>query len=440
MGQRIKLVRNNATGNGTLEKTRLKLGFIPLTDCAPLAIAAERGFFARHGLQVELKRQPSWAAIRDQVALGVLDGAHMLAGMPIASTLGIGGQTVPMVTALSLDLNGNAITVSNELYRRMHAADPVAMADRPLTARALKQVIAEDRAEGLAPLTFAMVHPVSSHNYQLRYWLASAGIDPDNDLRIIVIPPPRMGANLRAGRIDGYCVGEPWNQAVVADKLGVSLITGYEIWNNAPEKVLGVTRDWAEKHPNTHRALVRALVEAALWMDDPDHRDEAARLICVADYVNAPAAVIRRTLAGQFQYHPEIAATSLPDFNVFHRYAANFPWRSHALWFVTQMQRWGQLDRNVDARAAAAQVYLPDTYRAAVEPLQLAVPGIDEKTEGSHSGPWMLDTPSGVLSMGADSFFDGAVFDPATPKKYLQTLDALNPKTPPTKPTLQTRS
>jgi nitrate/nitrite transport system substrate-binding protein len=301
------------------------------------------------------------------------------------------------------------------------------MAERPLSARALRQVIAEDRAEGLAPMTFAMVHPVSSHNYQLRYWLAAAGIDPERDLRLIVIPPSRMGANLRAGRIAGYCVGEPWNQAVVAEQLGVSLITGYEIWNNAPEKVLGVTAQWAEQFPNTHRAMIRALVEAAAWLDDPEHRSEAARLISAADYVDAPPAVIRRTLAGQFQYHPDIAAHSIPDFNVFHRYGANFPWRSHAIWFVTQMQRWGQVDRGVDARELAAQVYRPDIYREAVGALDLRIPAIDEKTEGLHKVPWTLDTPAGALAMGADAFFDDKTFNPADPAGYLQSFPVRHP-------------
>ena len=404
MGERIKLVRDasRAGRRPPPEKPDVTLGFIPLTDCAPIVVAREKGFFSRHGLNVQLSREASWASIRDKVALGVHDAAHMLAGMPIASTLGVaGGAQVEMMTALSLDLNGNAITVSNELYRRMQAADPVAMAEKPLSARALRQVLAEDRAEGLAPMTFAMVHPVSSHNYQLRYWLAAAGIDPERDLRLIVIPPSRMGANLRAGRIAGYCVGEPWNQAVVAEQLGVSLITGYEIWNNAPEKVLGVTAQWAEQFPNTHRAMIRALVEAAAWLDDPEHRSEAARLIS--------------------------AAHSIPDFNVFHRYGANFPWRSHAIWFVTQMQRWGQVDRGVDARELAAQVYRPDIYREAVGALDLRIPAIDEKTEGLHKVPWTLDTPAGALAMGADAFFDDKTFNPADPAGYLQSFPVRHP-------------
>jgi nitrate/nitrite transport system substrate-binding protein len=222
-------------------------------------------------------------------------------------------------------------------------------------------------------------------------------------------------------------VGEPWNQAVVAEQLGVSLITGYEIWNNAPEKVLGVTAQWAEQFPNTHRAMIRALVEAAAWLDDPEHRSEAARLISAADYVDAPPAVIRRTLAGQFQYHPDIAAHSIPDFNVFHRYGANFPWRSHAIWFVTQMQRWGQVDRGVDARELAAQVYRPDIYREAVGALDLRIPAIDEKTEGLHKVPWTLDTPAGALAMGADAFFDDKTFNPADPAGYLQSFPVRHP-------------
>lgn len=410
----------SGTGSdGEPEKRRLTLGFIPLTDCAPLAVAAARGFFAEEGLEVALSREPSWAAIRDKVAMGVLDGAHMLAGMPIAASLGVGGFHHPMVTALSLNLNGNAVTVSGELHARMVAADPEAMARRPVSARALKRVIETDQAAGLAPLTFASVYPVSSHNYQLRYWLAAGGIDPDRDVRLIVIPPAKMVDNLAANRIAGYCVGEPWNQVAVARGIGHAVITGYEIWNNAPEKVFGVTREWAEAHPATHRAVLRALIRACAWLDVPGNRAQAAELIARAEYVDADPALLRRALAGGFQYHPGSQPEALPDFNVFHRYAANFPWRSHAAWFVAQMLRWGQIPHAVDLRRAAIEVYRPEIYREVAAGLDIPAPAEDSKVEGAHAESWTLATPDGALAMGPDRLVDGRVFDPAHPVDYL---------------------
>lgn len=417
-----------AAGGEGLEKTRLALGIIPLTDCAPIVIAAEKGHFARHGLDVAVAKEASWANIRDKVAIGALDGAHMLAGMPIASTLGIGAIEKPIVTGFSMDLNGNAVTVSNALYARMEEADPAAMAERPISARALKAVIEADKAAGRPPLTFAMVFPVSTHNYELRYWMASAGIDPDNDIRLIVIPPPQMVANLQAGNVDGYCVGEPWNGRAVLAGIGRTIITKYEIWNNGPEKVFGVTRDWAEQHPNTHKALIKALLEAAQWMDQPENRMEVVRIISGRAYVNAPVEVVQMSMTGTYQYGPGEAPRPLPDFNVFHRYAATFPWRSHAAWFLTQMLRWGQIDQPLDIRKAAEAVYRPDIYREAAGELGLPYPTIDDKTEGTNAAPWVLTAATAPIGMGPDRFFDGRVYDPAAVLAYLQGFEVHNRK------------
>ncbi len=401
-----------------LEKTTVSLGFIPLTDCAPLVVAKEHGLFERHGLNVQLSKETSWANIRDKVAIGVLDGAQMLAPMPIASALGAGPLRKPMVTALSLDLNGNAITLSEALYGRMGEADPESMSERPLSARALKQVIDADHAAGRPPLTFATVFPFSSHNYQLRYWLAAAGIDPDQDVRLVVVPPPQMVGSLRAGHIDGFCVGEPWNSLAVESGLGRVAITGYEIWNNAPEKVLGVTGEWAAQNPNTHRALIMALLEAARWIDRPENRMEVARLIARGIYVNAPMEVVAMSMTGSFRYGVDEPPRGLADFNVFYRYAANFPWRSHAAWFITQMVRWGQVPRPADIRAAAAAIYRPDLYREAAAGLDIPCPETDEKPEGFHGEPWQpAEQPT--LTLGGDRFFDGARFEPTEWDGYL---------------------
>jgi nitrate/nitrite transport system substrate-binding protein len=410
------------TAPAHLEKTALTLGFIPLTDCAPLVVAKEHGLFAKYGLDVTLSKETSWANIRDKVALGILDGAQMLAPMPLAMSLGVGPIHKPMVTAFTMDLNGNAITVSNALYERMQRADAAAMVERPLGARALKAVLDADRKAGRPPLTFAMVFPESTHNYELRYWMAAAGIDPDRDVRLVVVPPPQMVGQLERGSIDGYCVGEPWNAQAVQAGIGRTLITKYEIWNNSPEKVLGVTQEWAEQYPNTHHALLLALLEAGRWLDEPDHRIEAAALIARGVYVNAPEHVVRMSMTGTFQYAADEMPRALPDFNVFHRYAANFPWRSHALWFISQMIRWGQLGRAVDMQAVAEEVYRPDLYRRAAAELSLPCPGIDYKTEGKHDAGWKLYEGEASLPMGADRFLDGRLFDPSAPLDYLRSF------------------
>lgn len=410
----------HATGGEGLEKPRIDLGFIPLTDCAPLVIAKEKGFFRKHGLEVRLFREVSWANIRDKVFAGVLDGGHMLAPMPIATTLGLGELKKPTITALSLDLNGNAITVSQRLYRRMAELDPEAAAERSMSVRALKKVIESDRKRGYSPLCFATVFPFSTHNYMLRYWLAAGGIDPDCDVRLVVIPPPHMVDYLKAGEIDGYCVGEPWNAQAVAQGVGRTLITDYEIWNNKPEKVLGVNREWAERHPATHRALLMALLESAQWIDRPENRVEVAEILAREDYVSAPADVVKMSMTGSFHYQIDAEPAPLPDFNVFFRYAATFPWRSHAVWFVTQMYRWGQLRDPIDIRALAEEVYRPDLYREAAQALGLPFPTVDYKTEGQHDQPWTLQEATEPMSLGKDRFLDGGVFDPLRPVDYLE--------------------
>jgi two-component system, oxyanion-binding sensor len=409
----------HARAGAGLEKTRLNLGFIPLTDCAPLVIASEKGWFAKYGLDVELSKETSWANVRDKVAIGILDGAHMLAPMPIASTLGIGPVEKPTITALSLDLNGNAITVSLALFDQMRALDPAGMSRRPFGAGPLRRVITERAARGEPPLTFAVVFPVSTHAYQLRYWMGSAGINPDHDVRLLVVPPPQMVSQLKAGHIDGFCVGEPWNQVAVAKGLGRVLITSYELWNNGPEKVFGVNQEWAEQYPNTHRAALMALLEAARWLDAHENRPEVVDILSRPAYVNAPRELVGMSMTGTFLYGPGDGPVVMPDFNVFFRFAATFPWRSHAEWFITQMLRWSQIESPLDIAATAARVYRPDLYRDAAAALGMAVPAIDHKPEGVHGRGWILADASEPLAMGPDRFFDGMTFDPADPAAYV---------------------
>jgi len=409
----------NQTGDA-LEKTELSLGFVPLTDCAPLVVALENGYFAKHGLSVELSRESSWANIRDKVCAGMLDGAQMLAAMPITSVLG-DHRFQPMVTAMSLDLNGNAITVSRELYGRM-VGTGVEEIDTPQgSARALKVVIDQDRAANRPKLTFAIVYPESSHNYLLRYWLAYAGIDPDADVRLRVVPPPQMAHYLRAGMIAGYCVGEPWNSYAVSEGLGRTLLTSYEIWNNHPEKVFAVTRKWAQANPNTHIAVISALLEACQWLDQPENRVKTAELLHHGRYVNTPVDVLEKSLTGTMRFATEEQSRSTPDFNVFHRYAANFPWRSHALWFLSQMKRWGQLDSEFTPEDIARSVYQPEVYREAARKLGIAVPDADTKTEGRHAQSWQLE--GFAIELGADRFMDHREFEANDFNAYVESFE-----------------
>jgi ABC-type nitrate/sulfonate/bicarbonate transport system substrate-binding protein len=410
-----------------LEKPNLTLGFIPLTDCAPLVVAHEKGFFQARGLNVTLSKETSWANIRDKLAIGVLDGAQMLAPMVVASHLGLGPIERPVVTALSLDLNGNAITLSESLYQQLCEIDPEGMQEQPVTARPLKKLIEQRASQGKPQLTFATVFPFSSHNYLLRYWMASSGIDPDQDIRLVIIPPPQMTSQLEKGEVDGYCVGEPWSAMAVREGIGRVLITGYEIWNNSPEKVLGVNQEWAEQYPNTHLALVTALLEAVQWIDQPENRLEVVEMISSSVYVNAPAETIRMSMMGTFQYSKNEFPKSCPDFSVFHHYAANFPWYSQAMWFITQMIRWGQTDGPVDIHAIARAAYQPDIYRKAAEHLSVNAPLQDFKKEGTHQEMWMVEGRLGPIEMGSDLLLDGHTFDPSKPVDSLEQFGISHP-------------
>lgn len=394
------------------EKTRLKLGMVPLMDAAPLVAAKERGFFAEQGLEVELSREASWASVRDKVAVGALDGAQMLATMPLSMSLGLSPLRVPMVAALALNLGGNTITIGNALWERMEKADSAALAETPISARALKAVIAEDKAAGRPPMTFAAVYPFSPHMIELRLWMEAAGIDTEADIRFTVVPPPQMIAFLSAGSIVGYCVGEPWGSLAARMSLGRVVATSGDIFAGRLEKVFAVTRAWADAHPETHLAVLRALIAAARWCDD--NRAELAGLMSLPQYVNAPAEALRASLLGE---------DGLPaDLMTFHAHAAGFPWRSQAMWYLEMLKRWGQAPARLDGRAAAEAVYRPDLYRVAALGLGLPVPLTDYKTEGGHAGPWMLDKATAPIAMGPDRMLGGALFDPFAPRSPTPAL------------------
>lgn len=389
-----------------MTSARLRLGFIALNDCAPLAVAKEKGFFEREGLAVDLSREVSWANIRDKVTMGALDGAHMLGPLPLAVNLGVCGEPSRLIAPLSLNQNGSAVTVSAALAAQMREASPDAMASRPRRATALAQVIARRRAKGEPALCFAVVFPFSAHNYELRYWLADAGIDPDRDVRIVVTPPARMFDRLASGDIDGCCVGEPWNALSEASGVGEVLLEASEFWGACPDKVFGVTEAWAERRPDELQAVLRALIRAAIWADEAANRSELAAILAHPTYVDAPEEVVLSTLGGSKDLR-------------YSRGLAGFPWRSHAVWFLSQMRRWGQIDPKTDLAAAAEAAYRPDLYRAAAAAVGAAYPLVDEKVEGLHARPWALDEASDAIAMGSDLFFDGRTFDAAQPDRYV---------------------
>lgn len=423
---------STACAQGALEKEDLRLGFIKLTDMAPLAIAYERGYFEDEGLFVTLEAQANWKVLLDRVISGELDGAHMLAGQPIGATIGFGTEA-HIITAFSMDLNGNAITVSNDVWSQMkpHVPHEDGRPVHPISASALSPVVDAFRDKGES-FRMGMVFPVSTHNYELRYWLAAGGIHPgyyaphrgdtsgqlNANVLLSVTPPPQMPSTLEAGTIHGYCVGEPWNQQAVFMGIGVPVVTNEQIWKNNPEKVFGVSNEWAERHPNTHRALVKALIRAAHWLDADNNanRQEAARILSMPQYVGADVEVIANSMTGTFEYEKG-DLRSEPDFNVFFRHHATYPFYSDAIWFLTQMRRWGQIpEAKPDSwyMETAQRVYRPDIYAQAAQALiaEGKMAASDFPDFATEDG--IRDTPS--------EFIDGVPYDARRPNAYLDSF------------------
>lgn len=415
-----------------VEKDSLKFGFIKLTDCAPIVIAKEKGFFDDEGLQVDVVAQPNWKTLLDNVISGDLDGAHMLSGQPIAATIGFGTKA-HIVTSFTMDLNGNGITVSNNIWSQMQENDPKLDSDtppHPITADSLKPIV-EEKLEDGEKLQMGMVFPTSTHNYELRYWLAAADIHPgmytksdvggrtDAQVELSVTPPPMMPATLESGNIQGYCVGEPWNQQAVAKSIGVPVTTNYDIWKNNPEKVFGVSKAWADENPQTNIAVTKALIRAGKWLDETDesgklvNREEAARILSRPDYVGADYDVIKNSMTGYF-FFQKTDKREMPDFNVFFKDYATFPWYSDGVWFLTQMRRWGQIaePKTKDWYLETAKsVYVPSVYLKAAE--MLVEEGNIEKSEI----PWDTD---GFKAPTTD-FIDGVEYNGKEPIKYLNS-------------------
>lgn len=417
---------------GYAEKEELKFGFIKLTDMAPLAVAYEKGYFEDEGLYVTLEAQANWKVLLDRVIDGQLDGAHMLAGQPLGATIGYGTQA-HIITALSMDLNGNAITVSNDIWAQMKPNVPHENGKpvHPIKADALKPVVDKYTSEG-KPFKMGMVFPVSTHNYELRYWLAAGGIHPgyyaphngdtsgqiDADALLSVTPPPQMPATMEAGTIHGYCVGEPWNQQAVFKGIGVPVITDYEIWKNNPEKVFGVSSEWAKENPNTHIRVVKAMIRAAMWLDENNNanREEAVEILAKSTYVGADEDVIANSMTGTFEYEKG-DKREIPDFNVFFRYNATYPFYSDAIWYLTQMRRWGQISEPKSDEwfiDTAKKVYKPEIYALAAKELI---------KEGKAKA---TDFPDFEIETGfkppQTEFIDNVTYDGTKPNAYLDSF------------------
>ena len=420
---------------GPPEQDELVFGFIKLTDMAPLAVAQERGYFADEGLDVLLEAQSNWGQLLQAVVDGTLDGAHMLAPQPLAARIGYGGVVGEVIVPLALDLNGNAITVSNPVWQAMgaHVArDDAGKPLHPIGADALKPVVDAAIARD-EPFKLSMVSAVSTHNYELRYWLAAGGIHPglydssrtdararsgwiDAQAKLYVTPPPQMPRQLADARIDGFCVGEPWNQQAVADGVGVAVVIDHDIWRFNPEKVFGMNAAFAQENPNTTVRILRALLRAAKWLDEGGNanRGEAVEMLARPEYVGAAPDVLASSMTGTFEYEPGDRRPA-PDFNVFFRHFATYPYASDAVWFLTQMRRWGQIaEPRPDAWyvETARSVYRPDLYAAAAR--ELVAEGMMESSDFPN-----FETETGLRPPSAD-FIDGVTFDAREPNAYLR--------------------
>lgn len=386
-------------------------GFMPLLDSAILVAAREKGFAAAEGVDLTLVRETSWANIRDRMAVGHFQVAHILAPMPIAANLGLTPLAARTIAPIALGLGGNAITVSNALWARMVAHGALSDLDPANAGRALRAVISEREVPRERAIRFAVVHPFSGHNYELRYWLAACGINLNRDVEIAIVPPPLMVDALATGTIDGYCVGEPWSTAATKSSLGHIVTVKAALWRSSPEKVLGVAANWAEREPEALAALLRALCRAAQWCALPGNHRELAELQSSRAIVDRPAEWMLHGLSGELDIGGgEIRRAE--DFFMPFAKAATFPWKSHALWFYSQMVRWSQVTHSPENAAVARETYRPDLYRSALKPLGIAFPAANAKVEGALVTPTPVGSAGASLTLGPDGFFDGRLFDP----------------------------
>jgi nitrate/nitrite transport system substrate-binding protein len=384
------------------ETKKAILGYIALIDASPLVIAKEKGFFAKHGMpDVEVSKQASWGATRDNLVLGSekngIDGAHILSPMPYLISTGKVTQNnvpTPMYLMARLNLDAQAISVSNEYKDLKVTAD----------ASPLKAAFAAKKAAG-KEVKVAMTFPGGTHDLWIRYWLAAGGIDPDKDIATIVVPPPQMVANMKVGNMDAFCVGEPWNEQLVNQGIGFTACTTGEVWFKHPEKALGLRAEWVDKHPNATRALLMAVMEAQQWCEKMENKEELATIVGKRQWFNVPVPDIIGRLKGDVNYGHGRVEKGTKQYMKFWSEHASYPFKSHDLWFVTEDIRWGKFEPTTDAKALVNKVNRDDLWRDAAKALGVAA----------------TDIPA-TSSRGKETFFDGKVFDPENPAEYLKSL------------------
>lgn len=367
------------------ETPDMRFGIIALTDCSPIVIAHEKGYFKKYGINSTIVKGASWAAIRDSLSNGDIQATHMLIGMPLASTMGLlGSPKKPMVAPWMLNRNGQAITLKASLKGKI-GADPAAL--KPLAEAAKK--------EG-KPMTFAMTFPPGTHAMWMRYYLAAGGIHPDKDVALVTIPPPQMVANMKVDKMDGFCVGEPWNARAIADGIGFTSITTQDMWKDHPEKVCAFTEEFAEKNPKTVKAVLKALYEASVWLDDLKNRSEQAAVVSRPTYINCPPELILGRLLGDYDYGDGRKKKD-ENYMIFHARNCNYPQHKYAIWWLTQFRRWGMVDSAPDYQGVAKRVLRSDIYAETLREL-----GVD----------------AGAPDETPETLFDGLTFDPKEPEKY----------------------
>jgi nitrate/nitrite transport system substrate-binding protein len=371
------------------ETPKMRIGIIALTDCSSIVMAHELGLFKKYGIESTISKEASWAVIRDRLTLGENQASHILLGIPYASTMGLQGSPVkPMVIPMYLNRNGQAITLTKSLL------------DKGVkTPQQLKPLALEAKAKG-SPMTFAMTYPPGTHAMWMRYWLAAGGVNPDKDVTLITIPPAQMVANMKVGKMDGFCVGEPWNARAIADGIGFTAITTQQMWKDHPEKVLGFTEEFATKNPKTVKAAMRAVLEASQWNDKLENRTRMAEVVGQPQYVNAAKEIILGRMLGDYDYGDGRKEKDKYYMTFFDR-QTNFPMKSHGVWWLTQFRRWGMVKETPDYKGIVDRVHRPDIYREVAKEMGIEAPREDMKKE---------------------TLFDGVTFDPAKPEEYAKAF------------------
>ena len=395
--------------------TDLKIAFLPLTDAAVLVAARERGFAEAEGIALELVRSTSWATLRDRLVYGQVHAAQMLAPLAVAVTLGLSQQPAALAAPYKLNVNGNMLVMTSDFAAALEPDVARRIADPLGTAHDFAAAIGLWRRKPV----IGVVHRFSSHSLMLRYWLASAGVDPDKDVVLRVLPPSLTVEAMRAGEIDGFIAGEPWGSAAVEAGLAETVAIGERIWRRGVEKVLALREVWLEENPQTVDRLLRALARAAAWCDDPANHGDLSRLLSDPRYVDQPADLIARALTGRIVARAGEAPLPHPDFMLFSREATPFPWRSQALWIYSQLVRWNMVEHDGATAARAGAVFRPDIFRRALADSDMPMPGASMKLEGAVDLPLAVGSRRGELTLGPDRFFDGRVFDPEKIETYL---------------------